>query len=165
MTCDDSKCLPREYLDFAFDIEAAIKPVGRPNPATEAAPSADKTQEESDEDASAEKESQEENNGILDPASWEFSTTVDGGIITLNATGSIDEGWHIYSINPIEGDGPVSTELNILEGDYELVGTVSESGELHAEYDLNFMMDLEFYEESLVLSQSLKINNAKPAKG
>jgi len=165
MTCDDSKCLPPEYLDFAFDIEAAIKPVGRPNPATEAAPSADKTQEESDEDASAEKESQEENNGILDPASWEFSTTVDGDIITLNATGSIDEGWHIYSINPIEGNGPVSTELNILEGDYELVGTVSESGELHAEYDPNFMMDLEFYEESLVLSQSLKINNENAVKG
>ena len=26
MTCDDTKCLPPEYIDFNFEIEAALKP-------------------------------------------------------------------------------------------------------------------------------------------
>ena len=30
MTCDDSKCLPPEYLDFEFYIEAPIKPSAKP---------------------------------------------------------------------------------------------------------------------------------------
>ena len=32
MTCDDSKCLPPEYLAFEFDIEAAVKPFSKAAP-------------------------------------------------------------------------------------------------------------------------------------
>ncbi|MEX2596633.1 MAG: protein-disulfide reductase DsbD domain-containing protein, partial [Salibacteraceae bacterium] len=86
MTCDDTKCLPPEYLDFQFDIEAAIKPGSQPiEPAEGLAP-------ESDVDATSDE------SAVYNPVSWRFETAKkDGSTLTLKAIASIDEHWHVYS--------------------------------------------------------------------
>jgi thiol:disulfide interchange protein DsbD len=163
MTCDDSKCLPPEYLDFSIDIEAAIKPGGRPEPMSMENTSEDEPQKIEPEPS--EKKDVEASSGILNPVTWEFETQSANDIVTITAAAQIEEGWHVYSINPIEGDGPVSTELNLLEGDFELSSNLIEKGDLHSEYDPNFMMDLEFYEGEMTIEQKFKITGSKPVKG
>lgn len=143
MTCDDSKCLPPDYLEFKFDIEAPIKPAGK----------------------SATASNPVENN-IKTPVKWTFKLTEKGdGIYTLTATAMIDEHWHVYSTTPIEGDGPVATEFNFTGGSHELLGEFREKGTRKQEYDENFMMDLKFYEDKMVLEQDFKFTGNENITG
>jgi thiol:disulfide interchange protein len=170
MTCDDSKCLPPDYLEFEFDIEAAIKPASKPakaepikpvsieqskiEPAKEVVESAAINEHKSDEPE------------IFTPVAWSFALIEKGdGIYTLVATATIDDHWHVYSKDLPSEDGPIATEFVFLEGSYELVGDIREKGELIQEYDPNFMMDLSYYSNKMIMEQDFKINGAKNVKG
>ena len=159
MTCDDSKCLPPEYLDFEFYIEAPIKPSAKPQVEDKAA-ATPKTE------ADTEEEPKKEEPKIHKPVTWDFTSAKNSdGVITVRAVASIDETWHVYSINLPTEDGPVATEMSLTGGDYELVGELKEIGELHSEYDQNFMMDLDYFEGEMTLERSFKSTGSTAIMG
>ncbi|HAW21137.1 MAG TPA: hypothetical protein DCX14_13235 [Flavobacteriales bacterium] len=156
MTCDDSKCLPPDYLEFSFDIEAAIKP-GNTSSEVEAIEAPEATTEAAPE---------EEQNEIHNPVTWSFSSAKnENGEITVRATAAIAEGWHVYSKDLPSEDGPEATAFNLLEGDYTIIGEVKEIGEMHSEYDPNFMMDLDYYSDEMALELTFSATGDKPVKG
>ncbi|MEQ9187785.1 MAG: protein-disulfide reductase DsbD family protein [Cryomorphaceae bacterium] len=171
MTCDDSKCLPPEYLDFRFDIEAALRPSAT-NSAQKTAPS---SVEVSNASAAATAEastsvepisSDGKENEIFQPVSWAFtSAEKENGVVTIIATATIDEHWHVYSKDLPNEDGPIATEFNMLSGDYKKIGAVREIGELVSEYDPNFMMDLNYYSDKMVMEQDIEITGNTPIEG
>lgn len=167
MTCDDRKCLPPEYIEFNFDIEAAIKP----NTAASTTPSKKEAQTAAKAnsteppinlfDNAEERESQ-----ILNPVSWSFAIKAkDEGLYTLSATASIDEPWHVYSKDLPNEDGPIATELNFISGSFEKVGALREVGELIQVYDPNFMMDLNYFSHNVVFEQDFKISGSENITG
>ncbi len=172
MTCDDSKCLPPEYLEFEFDIEAAIKPTSNPNnPAPKAEEKETSKAEEAPEtmevasisDQSTEEQSEPE---IFNPVSWKFELVKkNDDIYTLIAIATIDEHWHVYSKDLPNEDGPIATEFNFTGGSHELVGEMREKGELIQEYDPNFMMDLSYYSNIMTLEQDFKISGNENITG
>lgn len=163
MTCDDSKCLPPEYLEFEFDIEAALKPASKPakeDPSKTANNEQAKIEpaKEVVEAATIEEHKKEEPE-IYTPVAWSFELVEKGdGLYTLIATATIDEHWHVYSKDLPSEDGPIATEFNFTDGSYELVGDLREKGDLIQEYDPNFMMDLSYYSHKMVMEQDFKIN-------
>jgi thiol:disulfide interchange protein len=172
MTCDDSKCLPPEYLEFEFDIEAAIKPAQSPSkPAPKAeekeTSKAEEAPETMDVAAISEQTSQDQSDPeIYNPVSWKFELIKKSDdIYTLIATAIIDEHWHVYSKDLPNEDGPIATEFNFTGGSHELVGELREKGELIQEYDPNFMMDLSYYSSTMTLEQDFKISGDENITG
>lgn len=172
MTCDDTKCLPPEYLDFEFNMEAAIKPAAKPMAAesektvkTEKpvlATPVESIEEQPTEEPAAKTTAE----GILKPVKWKFeSEKLANGNFKIKAIASIDKDWHVYSIHLPKDDGPVASELNMLSGDYELVGETKETGELHKEYDPNFMMELSFFSDKVIIEREIKATSDKPITG
>ena len=98
---------------------------------------------------------------IYNPVSW--STEVvegENGEIELKIHATIDEGWHLYSQTLPSEDGPVATEFTFPEGDqYELIGKVDEP-KAKKEYDPNFDMDLNYFEEEVTFTQKIKSTSA-----
>jgi len=146
MVCDDSKCLPPELVDFSFPLKKADSPT-----ATVAETPAEEKQTEEAE--------HEEESGILTPVTWTNSIEELGNNeYLLKATATIEDHWHLYSVNLPEDDGPVATEFNVLtkEG-VEVIGETQEEGELKTDYDPNFMMDLSYFEGTATVSKKIKV--------
>lgn len=98
---------------------------------------------------------------LVEPVKW--NVTIDplsagkGEIVQIKFKASIDDGWHLYSTK-LPDDGPISTSFNFDESKgIELVGTVESSKEPIVTFDNSFQMDLEFYEDEVVFTQSIKV--------
>lgn len=151
MTCDDKTCIPPEIVEFAFDLAGDNK---------EAA--TNKAQEESKPiSISVSGDHQpEQNQGVLTPATWE-SKVVDlgGGMYELQAIATIDEHWHVYSMDI---DGPQASEFNILKPEgLKPVEGPTEKGKLIEEMDPNFDMVLGYYENTVTFSQKVKVEGSQ----
>jgi len=76
-------------------------------------------------------------------------------------SGTIDEGWHIYSVKKSAEDGPNPTSFTFKSsGDYELVGKVKESKSIK-EHDKVFDVDVEYFVKSAVFTQRIKLKTDK----
>ncbi len=77
--------------------------------------------------------------------------------VALKAT--IDDKWHLYSMDEQEAGLP--TEINFLnqEGNYELVDTIQIDGEKIEEYSDVFMADLKYYSHEVTFRQKIKVTN------
>ncbi len=77
--------------------------------------------------------------------------------VALKAT--IDDKWHLYSMDEQEAGLP--TEINFLnqEGNYELVDTIQIDGEKIEEYSDVFMADLKYYSHEVTFRQKIKVIN------
>jgi thiol:disulfide interchange protein len=160
MTCDDSKCLPPEYLDFNFDIEAAIrsKPVSKAIPVSDPEPIKAASSAPLEESTIPKTEANNAEPEVVHPAKWTFSIDQKSEeIFTLQAKAIVEEGWHVYSIHLPNEDGPIATELNFIEGSFELIGATHENGEVINEYDSNFMMELSYFANEVILEQDFKV--------
>ena len=167
MTCDESKCLPPEYIPFEFNIEAALKP-GTASMPTEQLSSSEAT-EVNNQIAAQEPTNSPELAGdaveIYTPVEWLFTVTkLDAGMYTVKATATIEDGWHVYSMTLPEEDGPLATELNLL-GVSAIMGDVREIGDLHSDYDPNFMMELDFYDGTMTLEADIKVGDEEFVEG
>lgn len=100
---------------------------------------------------------------IYNPVSWrtEVKQTADGEFdLLIHAT--IEEGWHLYSQSLPSDDGPIATEFTVPKSPkYQLVGKVAEPEPI-TEYDPNFDMDLNFFEEEVTFTQKLKYSGSSP---
>ncbi len=99
---------------------------------------------------------------ILDPVDYTTSVKkISENLVEIQVTATMDEGWHIYSVNTSEESMVIGTELNVpASPNYELIGTVKEPVP-HTEYDPNFQEELSFHGGSVTFSQRLKILSDK----
>lgn len=156
MVCDDKMCLPPEEVNFSFELRLGESNNENPD------------EESLNSDGSQEIEAvKAKSEGILEPVTWSFRLeALANDELLVIAEASMDEGWHLYSMNLPDGDGPVPTEFVIesTEG-LSLIGKPEEIGDLKTEYDPNFMMDLSFFSNKVQLVQRVKPANADLIKG
>lgn len=95
--------------------------------------------------------------GPQGPVGWSFIARYDAeGLLTISATASVQEGWHIYATR-LENDlGPIPTSIRF-EAIPELipVGDLAEPTPEEA-YDPNFQMQVHFHSGSPVFTQRFK---------
>ncbi len=102
---------------------------------------------------------------FYDPVEWSYKTNDLGkGEVELIFVATVEDNWHIYSQFMDEG-GPIATNFMFTETpNYKLIGKVEERGELIAEYDENFQMDVKYYGGSVQFVQKIKVLTNKDFK-
>lgn len=151
MVCDATKCLPPEYVEFSFDLTSTVNSKNAEMETGAIAPMESSEPEEPE---------------IFNPVHWVFEVEhKENDIVTISATATIDEHWHVYSKDLPSEDGPIATEFNVLSGSFEAVGELREKGVLINEYDPNFMMDLSYYAGTMTLEQDIKITGDEIVEG
>ena len=100
-----------------------------------------------------------------EPIHWTLATekpdakTTRGGTITLALTATIDDGWHLYSLNLPSG-GPIPTRVTIPAGqEFTAAGDVVEPP-TKSSFDANFNMTLEYFEDKATFGVPLKASMA-----
>ena len=103
---------------------------------------------------------------ILDPVTWDIalypSASAEDGQFDLVFHAEVEPCWHIYSQFLESQDGPLPTWIDIsLPEGVDSLGHARECTPL-VDYDPNFMMDLQFFEEEVSWVQTLRIPNPSP---
>ena len=81
-------------------------------------------------------------------------------VVFLKAT--IDDGWHIYSLDVKDG-GPIKTSFTFDPSkEYSLVGKTTEPTPI-SKYETSFKMDVTYFEKSVIFQQKIKLKSAKVA--
>ncbi len=165
MACDDEKCLPPELVEFNFDlVEKAPKktptsePKGTPEK-TVAVETTDKPINPEPEAESSTSNKQDDEPKMYKPVAWSFEVNqIENDNYELIATATIEEGWHVYSTDLPENDGPIPTRIDWkAHQGLKLVGEIEQRGELKDEYDPNFQLDLRYFENSVSFVQVVKL--------
>ena len=134
MVCDDERCLPPNAisLDFVLKEETDAPIFGQP---------------EAD---------------IENPVEWKVSINkIDAKLYKIVYTAKLQEGWHLYSQNAVEGLGPFPTEFTYpnQESNFNLIGKTTEP-KVEAQYDEVFETDIVFFNDAAEFSQEVEIVNA-----
>ena len=87
------------------------------------------------------------------PVKWSIKTSASGPVkagdrLVAELTAQIDNGWHLYATERVEG-GPTPTRISIPPGQsFEMVGEI-DSPAPHSSYDPNFQLATDYYEGSV----------------
>jgi len=85
-----------------------------------------------------------------------------GSIFTVLVTAKIADGWHLYSMDEMEG-GPTPTWLIVPDGQpFTLKGRVREP-QPTVEFDPNFNLETRYFENSVTFEMSIKAGARVPA--
>ena len=98
---------------------------------------------------------------IQDPVQFKTELkTISDTEIQIVFTGTIDEGWHVYSTDLPDG-GPISATFNTdkMEG-LELDGKLTPQGKVIENYDKMFEMNVRYFENEATFIQKLKVTAA-----
>lgn len=78
---------------------------------------------------------------VTAPVSWSFASSVDaGGVVQVQLTAHIEEGWHIYATELPSDLGPIPTSIRVAPSDaYTVAGDLGEPVAVE-EFDPNFGM-------------------------
>lgn len=98
---------------------------------------------------------------MLDPVSFKTELkNISETEVEIRFTGTIDEGWHVYSVNLPSG-GPISATFNVdkIEG-AKLEGKLTPLTKEIAKFDKLFEMNVRYFENKVVFSQKIKITGA-----
>lgn len=130
MCCDDTKCLPPTDVDFEFKLA--------PQGSATAVPV----------------------QGILEPVKWQIQTEANKDrIVEIFFTATIDDGYHLYSVNVPE-DGPLPTEFIFENQDgFELEGEAVEVTTPFEEFDDVFEMDIKYFEHEATFKQTIRLTS------
>ncbi len=97
---------------------------------------------------------------IESPVKWSYASkriSNTEAVVFLRAT--IQDGWHIYSMNVKEG-GPIKTSFDFAPSkDYSLDGKPSEPQAV-TKYESAFSMNVSYFEKSVTFQQKIKLKNA-----
>lgn len=183
MTCDDSRCLPPDEVDFSFTLKKKTE-------ATTPAPVTDKTEDlktgdkketpsvvanndKKEVDTTPAKEdpapSKKEQSGLLDPVKWDMVVEKTGdNTFDLLLKANIQKGWYVYS-QFLEGDdGPVPTTLYWDDNDaVKIVGkAVEESDYKVSGFDKMFEMEVTKFKKAFTMRQTVTATDlTKPLTG
>lgn len=94
---------------------------------------------------------------IENPVTWKInSKKISDCEYELQFVGTIEEHWHVYSLNQT-GDGPQPSKVIFNSTkEYQLIGKTTESKPVKA-YDKVFEMDVVYFEKSVVFKQKIKL--------
>ena len=136
MACDDEKCMPPDYVDLKFNLKTS----GASNVSFNA--------------------NIDDNSGIFEPVKWETSVEkISDTDYVLVSTASIEDQWHLYSLE-VPKDGPIPTTFDYTLGKgVELVGKTTEEKGITAD-DKVFEMKVTYFEHSAEFRQKIKLLNA-----
>ena len=100
---------------------------------------------------------------VFDPVKWTFKMVNNGAEeVSLVLEATIENKWHIYSQTLPKDEGPIPTSFTFEKSkNYELVGKTAE-GKFKTEYDPNFEMNLNYFENKAVFTQKIKVLSEKP---
>lgn len=135
MTCDATRCLPPQLIEFEFNIESTGS------------------------------EDQEESNdsGFLEPVKWNIDLKKKdiANQYELVFTAEIDEGWYLYS-QFIDDGGPVPTSFNFDTADHFLLVDIAKenSPKRKQGFDEIFQMELIKFGKNAQFAQVIEIKNA-----
>jgi len=80
-------------------------------------------------------------------------------VVYLKAT--IDEGWHIYSLNVKDG-GPIKTSFKFTPSkEFTLVGKTTEPANAVTKFEKTFGMNVSYFEDAVIFSQKIKLKGKK----
>lgn len=101
---------------------------------------------------------------VLEPVKWSFSTKdLPNNEAEVVFTAKIEKHWHLYSQFVPEG-GPIATSFKFTpSADYKLIGKVVEPKPI-TEYDKNFEMNLQYFNNKVSFTQKIKRLSPKPFK-
>ncbi len=95
---------------------------------------------------------------------WSF--TYDKMNSNIFITGTIDEGWHLYSQKTPANSGPIPVTVNInKKKGLKLIGKCEEKIEPHEIFDANFDSKVYLFENSYLAYQKIKLKNTNQIKG
>ena len=84
-------------------------------------------------------------------------------LFTLELRAAIDRGWHLYSMEKVEG-GPSPTRITVVSGQgFEMAGEIDSPAPRSA-YDPNFQVATEFYEGEVLFTIPVKLTSATVAE-
>jgi len=96
---------------------------------------------------------------IETPVKWSYAAkkvSATEAVVFLKAT--IQEGWHIYSLNVKEG-GPIKTAFTFAPSkEYSLVGKPSEPTPV-TRFENAFKMNVSYFEKEVVFQQKIKLKS------
>lgn len=101
------------------------------------------------------------------PVKWSYAAkkvSATEAVVFLKAT--IQNGWHIYSLNLKDG-GPIKTSFTFApSAQYSLVGKAIEPKPM-SKYEKSFSMNVTYFEKSVIFQQKIKLKaaNATAVKG
>jgi len=100
--------------------------------------------------------------GQDNPVKWKLSTKkINDCEYELIFNGTIEEHWHVYSLNKLSDDGPMPANIMVDKGvGFELVGKPTESKPIKA-FDKVFEVDVMYFEKSVVFKQKIKLKTDK----
>lgn len=86
-----------------------------------------------------------------------------GDTIVVRVAAEIDEGWHLYALDPIEG-GPIPTRLGVAPAPpFSLLEKEIDKPEPKRALDRNFGVETAYYEESATFGLPVAIAKSAPA--
>jgi len=101
---------------------------------------------------------------ILHPVKWSYGSMRMGkneALLFFKAT--MDNGWHIYSVNQKDG-GPVKTNFSFTPAtNYRLIGNIQEPTPL-AKFDKSFNMNVLYFGNSVVFQQKVSFRHIQDNK-
>lgn len=102
---------------------------------------------------------------LQDPVKWSFSVKdINETESELVFTGTLDNGWHIYS-QFTDNNGPLGISFQFTPSkDYKLIGKVSESPKPHEEFDQDFNCTVRSFSGKVVFRQKVKRLSSKDFK-
>ena len=84
---------------------------------------------------------------------------VDGNVVELRITATIEEGWHVYSTELEDGPTTASLVVETIEG-ARLDGKLGFEGEEIAKYDDMFGMEVRYFENKVTFVQRFVITDS-----
>jgi thiol:disulfide interchange protein DsbD len=99
---------------------------------------------------------------IVQPVKWSFDLgKLKSDEVELIIKASINEGWHVYSID-LPPNGPIPTSFHFEESDkYELIDDIFSSEPIE-KYDNAFEMMLKYHDGEAIFKQKIKIKTNEP---
>jgi thiol:disulfide interchange protein DsbD len=94
---------------------------------------------------------------VYDPVDWTFEVENTGdNTADLVFSATIEEGWHVYATELPSDMGPIPTSVTLDESaDFKPLG-LPKGGKYKTEYDPNFDMDLNYYDEKAEFKLPIK---------
>ncbi len=190
MTCNDKTCLPPTDIDFTFNLSngkggSSDQASSKKTTATTSNSGIEETSNSDTKigevsfsndvtksDENVESTEQEKPSGILQPVKWKMSKKqLSDDEYELSFTGSIDDGWAVYSLYMEEG-GPVPTTITYENAEgAELIGKAVEAGNRKEGFDPMWKDEVDNVikfksGEDYVITQKVKITDpSKPLTG
>ncbi len=98
---------------------------------------------------------------IQEPVKWSFSVEQKGAEAELLMKATVDEGWHLYSID-IPETSPVYATDFVFEEDssYSFIGSITEPEPVE-EFDPNFEEILKYHKKDVTFRQKIKVLSEK----